>query len=808
MRTRNKLSRKVRTTLKITLPVLAGTVGLWWIQQNGLRPGVTPPTEQTADETIPSHPQFTGSSSCRNCHEEFFRLWAPSFHGLAMRPFSDELARRLIPQTNEIEIGSNRYRVEIETTSAYLRATGKEGERTYPIEHALGGKNVFYFLTPMPRGRLQVLPLAYDVRRAEWFDTTASAVRHFPENPDQALDWTERPLTFNASCYNCHVSQIAPHYDLETDSYRTVWTEPGINCETCHGPGSEHLKVCREADSGPTPEDLRIISIKSFSTEQKTALCAPCHAKRMQLTGAFRPGERYFDHFDLVALEDRDFYPDARDLGENYTFTLWRLNPCAKSGQLDCLHCHTSSGRYRFQGEKANEACLPCHAERVANAEAHTHHPKAGEGGRCIDCHMPTTEFARMRRSDHSFRPPTPAATIAFQSPNACNLCHSDKESLWADALVREWRNRDYQAPVLKRARLIESARKRDWSRLPEILAYLEAEDREEIYVVGLIRLLRDGGDERIWPALIRALQDSSPWVRATAAEALTGRFTSDAVAGLLQATRDGYRLARVRAASALAGLPDDALARDSRRGFENATAELLETLRARPDDSVSHYNLGSFHMSRGEFLQARHCFETAIRLQPNGLPSLINLSVICSALGDNTRAEQCLRQAVTIDPDSAGANLNLGLLLGETERWKEAEAALRRAWKTDPTSAVAAYNLGVIVARDRVDEAIDWCRRARNLLPGETKYAYTLAFYQRQSGDLHGAVATLRSVVEAGQPDASTYRLLGELYEHEDLISYAIEIYRRAAADQRLMNSERHHFAVRLQLLQASLTD
>ena len=43
----------------------------------------------------------------------------------------------------------------------------------------------------------------------------------------------------------------------------------------------------------------------------------------------FTPGDRYLDHYDLVALENPDFYPDGRDLGENYTYTLWRMSPCA-----------------------------------------------------------------------------------------------------------------------------------------------------------------------------------------------------------------------------------------------------------------------------------------------------------------------------------------------------------------------------------------------------------------------------------------------------------------------------------------------
>ena len=87
--------------------------------------------------------------------------------------------------------------------------------------------------------------------------------------------------------------------------------------------------------------------------------------------------------------------------------------------------------------------------------------------------------------------PPTPAATIAFKSPNACNLCHTDKDALWADKHVRQWRKRDYQAPVLHRAGLIDAARKRDWSRLPEMLASITSKGRDEIYATSMIRLLQ-----------------------------------------------------------------------------------------------------------------------------------------------------------------------------------------------------------------------------------------------------------------------------------------------------------------------------
>ena len=249
--------------------------------------------------------------------------------------------------------------------------TGAKGIKKYPIEHVLGGKNVYYFLTPFKKGRLQTLPLAYDVQKKEWFDTAASGMRHFPGGERSTpVDWKEPPYTFNTACYSCHVSQLSTNYDLKTDTYRTTWAEPGINCETCHGPSEEHNKIAKATPKGQPLSDLRIIRTKTMTKEQRNDLCSSCHAKASPLTPEYKPEERFFDHFDLTTLEDADFYPDGRDLGENYTSTSWLMSPCYKSGKIDCIHCHTSSGRYRFKAEdKANEACMPCHEARVKDAD-------------------------------------------------------------------------------------------------------------------------------------------------------------------------------------------------------------------------------------------------------------------------------------------------------------------------------------------------------------------------------------------------------------------------------------------------------
>jgi hypothetical protein len=198
-----------------------------------------------------------------------------------------------------------------------LETDSRGKKKKYPLRYALGGKNVYYFLTPLERGRLQTLPVAYEVRTRQWFDTAVSGVRHFGNGPaEEPINWKEWPYNFNTACFNYHVSQLSTNYDLATDTYRTTWAEPGINCETCHGPSKAHNEVMQAAPKGQLPADLKIISLKKFTHKQLDASCGSCHAKASPLTTTFPPGDRFFDHFDLATLENPDYYPDGRDLGK------------------------------------------------------------------------------------------------------------------------------------------------------------------------------------------------------------------------------------------------------------------------------------------------------------------------------------------------------------------------------------------------------------------------------------------------------------------------------------------------------------
>jgi Flp pilus assembly protein TadD len=709
---------------------------------------------------------FAGSASCRECHESFYTLWSTSRHGLAMQPVNAAFARReLSPQEIAVEIRGSRFKADV----AALRMVeeSQDGTKSYPMIHALGGKNIYYLLTPLERGRLQVLPLAYDVGKKEWFDAGGSMVRHFTEGPDDApLHWTDQQLTFNTACFGCHVSQLAKNYDLATDTYRTVWREPGINCESCHGPGTEHIRVCKAAPTNAPPQDLKLISMKKMTRVQSDETCATCHAKMRPITTDFAPKDRFFDHYDLVTLENQDFYPDGRDLGENYTYTLWLTSPCVQAGKLDCVHCHTSSGRYRFAGEKTNQACLPCHQKRVETATEHTHHKAGSKGNQCVSCHMPMTAFARMKRSDHSLRPPAPAATAAFKSPNACTLCHDDKDAKWADGHVRKWRARDYQAPVLYRAGLVDAAKKRDWRRLDEMLAYINGAKSDPIFAVSLLRMLEGCDAPGKWPAIRQALAHPHPLLRSSAARLLSGEPTQENFGRLLAAAKDDYRLVRISAASALARYPRHLLELPSARPVcEAAFKELEASLLCFPDAWSAHYNIGNYFEERGWPDKALAAYEQSMRLRSDMVPPMVNAAMMHARQGNLDQAVALLTRASAAEPRHPAVHLNLGMALAEQGKPGEAERHFRAAFAADPTLAQAAFNLGVLLNRRAVtDEGVGWCRKAAELLPQNPAYVYTWAYYLAAQGRKAEAAKVLQDALQRGVTSEEITALLSGL--------------------------------------------
>lgn len=398
--------------------------------------------------------------------------------------------------------------------------------------------------------------------------------------------------------------------------------------------------------------------------------------------------------------------------------------------------------------------------------------------------------------------PPAPAASLKFGSPNACNLCHKDKDAAWADQNVRQWRSRDYQAPVLHRAGLIEAARKRHWQKLPEMLAYITNKARDQVFAASLIRLTMAALDERVLPTLLQAIQDPSPLVRAAAAEALAVRLSQESFQALVAAAGDDYRLVRVRAAASLAHYPATWFQGEDQDKVKQATEEYLASLTARPDQWTSQYNLGNYYLNKGEVKQALAAYDTALKLEPRAAIVLVNAAMAYAQIGQKDQAEKSLVQAIKLAPNNAAAHFNLGLLKAEQNRVKEAERELREAFRLDPKMAPAAYNLCILSSKARPKYALSWCKKAVELNPQEPKYAYSLAFFQKEQGDLKNAAATLLDFLTRRPGFADGYLLLAEICLQQGDRPQAEAVLRQAQQVESLSPWDRARLAAALQKL------
>jgi tetratricopeptide (TPR) repeat protein len=163
----------------------------------------------------------------------------------------------------------------------------------------------------------------------------------------------------------------------------------------------------------------------------------------------------------------------------------------------------------------------------------------------------------------------------------------------------------------------------------------------EPVFAAALVRLLRACPDARKWPVLSAALADASPYVRAVAAEGLTEHREAHSIAALACAASDPVRLARVRAAEALAGVPTDTIEEKEREARD-----------ADPRNAAAAYNLGLALAELGQTAEAKSALADALALNPAFAEAAYNLGLL-TLREDRTTGLRLLRQAAALEPEN-----------------------------------------------------------------------------------------------------------------------------------------------------------
>ncbi len=180
--------------------------------------------------------RYVGSERCRSCHPAAYEKWKRSHHGLAMQPAREGTVLGDFDDAT-FEHRGKRWCFFRRGEKFLVRAEGPDGTlHEYEVAYTFGVDPLQQVLVPFPGGRLQCLSVAWDTRARRWFFLYPG----LDISPTDWLHWTRQAQSWNTMCADCHSTAVKKGYDPGTDTFQTTWSEIGVGCEACHGPGSLH----------------------------------------------------------------------------------------------------------------------------------------------------------------------------------------------------------------------------------------------------------------------------------------------------------------------------------------------------------------------------------------------------------------------------------------------------------------------------------------------------------------------------------------------------------------------------------------
>ena len=255
--------------------------------------------------------QYVGSKACQGCHPAIFQSQSKTGHARALAPApagspghwafgAGEKAITYVSQTSQDTM--------VEHGSSYYAATRSMGPTP---GHANSGDLIY-----------------------RTFDPAGTALR----------------------CFRCHSTGPV---DLAT-GYTVVPSEPGIRCESCHGPGSAHVGALGAPGAIQNP--------KRLTSAELNELCGACHRKASELDDETDWGNPWNVRHQPEYLHRAACFRNS-------------------GGVLSCLTCHNPHEPLRKTAAYYGSRCVSCHRNVV--------HKTALGSRACIDCHMPQVVVSR-----------------------------------------------------------------------------------------------------------------------------------------------------------------------------------------------------------------------------------------------------------------------------------------------------------------------------------------------------------------------------------------------------------------------------
>lgn len=677
---------------------------------------------------------YMGDLNCVECHEQAYKDWKGSHHDLAMQVANDST---ILGNFDNFKISLDKvgYHFFKDGEKFFVEVKEIDGSIVkYQITYAFGYTPLQQYLVDFDKGKKQVLRVTWDTVKKKWF--------HQYEGQTIAthdwLHWTKRAQNWNTMCAECHSTNLKKNYIVEKDSFNTTYSIINVSCESCHGPGVDHVTWANEGKKGKDPWAGQ----GKLQTEQLN-ICAPCHSRRSKLTENLIPGQNYTDQYLLQNLTTDFYHGDGQFKEEDYELGSFMQSAMYKNN-IKCNDCHNiHSLKLKKSG---NALCLQCHVPKYDTPEHHFHKQNTEES-LCINCHMTSKYYmGNDLRRDHSFRVPRPDQSVVYKTPNACTGCHKDKTDQWAADYVIKWygaKRKDHFSDLL----LLSTKEKLSDMERNKIEGFINDLNYPAISRATAIDNLNYEHIDQL-NALLPALNDASPLVRYYALIKFRNLPLPERLSLAVKHSSDATRLVRIGAAQLAIGLDTNTLLTGEQATLKKSQSELETMILTNADFATGRLQLGDYYLQKNDLGSAIKHYKMAIYLDSLLLPVYSNLASAYSLNGENDKAYQTLNTYVRLDPRSAHPYFLRALVSFEMNQKENAVNDLIKAIQLDPQDSRIKYNLATYYYQEKqFAKAVPVIKDALKIDPANPDYKYLLALIYQAQGNTEAGLKIMREL-------------------------------------------------------------
>ena len=434
--------------------------------------------------TVQSKADYAGSNSCQGCHTGVYRQWSQTGMSKMLRPYAPQNVIGDFQNSNEFYLedeaadpdgkaesvkGQGRAlfaRMVIRDGRHYFDVQQSDGRlHTYPVDYTIGSKFQQAYATRLPSGEIHVFPIQYSALQKRWINYWKIIDGSASERSDvRAWERLTAATSYQAVCAVCHTSQLRNVKGGGFDVNNVEFKEPGVDCEMCHGPSAQHvMEMTTSEEPYPKRAIESPVNFHDLGNRDFIRICAQCHMQSaIRAPGPsgelnYARSDEFFQNSLSIPFGEFSrigFYKDGRFRQTTFIVEALQRSQCFRKGQVSCGTCHDPHGHdaasnltsVKFR-DQPDLMCTNCHSrfQSGASVAAHTHHRVDSEGSRCVSCHMPRIMDAVLFRArTHQIDDiPNADMTQRFgqeESPNACLLCHSEKNAGWVKEKLAAWR--------------------------------------------------------------------------------------------------------------------------------------------------------------------------------------------------------------------------------------------------------------------------------------------------------------------------------------------------------------------------------